>query len=308
VDEQRALTNASILRLAYTPPYDWTAIRSFLRTRAIPGVEHVEGDAYRRTIAIDGVPGTLEVRPSELDAALTLDVRMPAHDRPFIVERVRRLFDLDVDPGIVHAHLGADPLLADVLSRHQGLRTPGAWDGFELAVRAILGQQISVAAASTIAGRIAATCGTRVSGPVGLDRLFPTPDELAHAPLERVGVIGARADTIRQLAADVASGAIVFDTHTDPATTLASLRSIRGIGDWTAQYIAMRALGHRDAFPSGDLVLRRAASARSARELDLRSQPWRPWRAYAVIAIWLSATEARSVSAAPAPSIRAAGG
>jgi AraC family transcriptional regulator, regulatory protein of adaptative response / DNA-3-methyladenine glycosylase II len=272
--------------LAYRPPYDWQSILRFLRTRAVPGVELVDSECYRRTVAIDGAIGTIEVRHAGRASALCLEVRFPTpRALLFIVERVRRIFDLGADPAVIRQHLIGDPLLRRALTRHPGLRTPGAWDGLELAVRAVLGQQISVAAASTVAGRIAALFGSAVGGSAGLDRVFPAPVQLAHAEIERAGVMKSRAETIRRLAAAVASGAISF-ANGDSAQTVERLRALPGIGDWTAQYIAMRALGEPDAFPSGDLVLRRAAGARSARDLDQRASAWRPWRAYAVMALW----------------------
>jgi AraC family transcriptional regulator, regulatory protein of adaptative response / DNA-3-methyladenine glycosylase II len=274
-------------KLTYRPPYDWDAMLGFLRARAIPRVESVDGSSYRRTIAIDGKAGTIAVSPIPSTSSLWLDVRTTQpRSLLAIVERVRRIFDLSADPAVVAEHLRRDPLLDRVLARHGGLRVPGAWDGFELAVRAILGQQISVRAASTIAGRVADLFGTEAAGPPSLNRLFPQPSQLADAPIERAGVIGSRAETIRRLARAVASGAISLEPAADPERTLASLTDLPGIGEWTAQYIAMRALGEPDAFPSGDLVLRREAGVRTAIDLARRAERWRPWRAYAVIALW----------------------
>lgn len=279
-------------RLAYRPPYDWDAVLDFLRARATPGVEHVEDGHYRRTIEIDGKSGAIDV--SRLDAihALQLSVRVPdARALLRIVERVRRVFDLGADPAVIARHLRADPLLRRGLTRHPGIRTPGAWDGFELAVRAVLGQQISVPAATTIAGRIASMFGSPVPDDRGLARLFPAPAQLVNADVERAGVMPARAETIRLLASHVANGSIAFDSCADGNLTVAALKALPGIGAWTAEYIAMRALGEPDAFPSGDLILRRAAGNCSARELDRTSQAWRPWRAYAVMLLWRSALD-----------------
>ena len=279
--------------LTYRPPYDWDAMLSFLRARAIPHVEIVEGACYRRTIAVAGATGTIAVTPSHTRSELTLDVRAPQPASLLtIVERVRRMFDLGADPQAVFDRLGSDPLIGEVLRRHAGLRVPGAWDGFELAVRAILGQQISVRAASTIAGRVAQLFGTPVAGEPSLDRLFPQPARLVDAPIERAGVIAARAETIRRLARAVDGGAITFNAATNPERTIEALRAIPGIGEWTAQYIAMRALGEPDAFPRGDLVLQREAGARTPTDLGRRAEAWRPWRAYAVLALWQQATDA----------------
>ena len=272
------------VRLPYRPPYDWEAVLTFLQARATPGVESTDRSRYRRTISLDGHSGTIEVSRLESGPAFSLDVRFPdARALLVIVERVKRMFDLGANPIVIAEHLGSDPLLRRSLAKHPGMRTPGSWDTFELAVRAILGQQISVRAATTIAGRIASRFGSPVSAGGGLDRLFPTPAQLANAPLEQAGVMPARAATIRALARRAARGTLDFS----------ALESIPGIGDWTAQYIAMRALGEPDAFPSGDLVLRRAAGPCTARELDRKSAAWRPWRAYAAMLLWR--TEAQPV-------------
>jgi AraC family transcriptional regulator of adaptative response / DNA-3-methyladenine glycosylase II len=279
-------------RLAYRPPYDWDGILAFLRARATPGVESVEDGCYRRTIAVDGTHGVIAVSRLESGSALGLEVRFPdPRALLFIVERVRRVFDLGADPASIGDHLRVDPLVGRMVAQHPGIRTPGAWDGFELAVRAILGQQISVRAATTIAGRIASRFGTPVADGRGLERLFPTAARLAEAAIERAGVMTARADTIRGLARHVANGTIALDACTDARATVSALLALPGIGRWTAEYIAMRALGEPDAFPSGDLVLRRVTGARTARELEHRSEAWRPWRAYAVMLLWQSAGE-----------------
>jgi AraC family transcriptional regulator of adaptative response / DNA-3-methyladenine glycosylase II len=276
--------------LAYRPPYDWEFVLNFLRARATPGVEAVADDCYRRSVRVDGQIGHLAVSHVPARSALALDVRCAAPRALLrIVERVRRLFDLAADPAVIADHLGSDGLLARPLAAHPGIRTPGAWDGFEVAVRAILGQQVSVRAATTIAGRIAAMFGGAISEHDPIDRLFPTPAELASAPLERAGVMPSRATTIRTLARRTVEGALRFDTTEAEASTLAALRTIPGVGDWTTQYIAMRAFNTPDAFLSGDLILRRAAGGLSARALERRAEAWRPWRAYAVMLLWLDA-------------------
>lgn len=280
------------LSLSYRPPFDWEALMAFLAARATPGVEDVRASRYRRTIAIDGSTGTLEVSHAATRPAIDLEVRFP-DSRPLlmIVERVRRMFDLGADPAVIAEHLGNDPLLGPVMKRHPGLRVPGAWDGFELSVRAILGQQVSVAAATTIAGRLARRFGSPVDGEDGLDRIFPTPGQLAQAPIEEVGVIATRAETIRVLARAVAASTVTFTTGPAAHDLTAVLQSLPGIGPWTAQYIAMRALGEPDAFLPGDLVLRQMAGNCAGRALEERSGRWRPWRAYAVMLLWQAATE-----------------
>lgn len=253
-------------RLAYRPPYDWPGILGFLEARAIPGIEAVADGEYRR--AIEG--GEIAVRAG--DRALELRVR---HGEPArllaIVERVRRMFDLAADPAAIVEALRRDRILGPRVRRRPGIRVPGCWDGFELAVRAILGQQVSVAAASTMAGRMVAKYGALA------------PAALAEADLESIGLIGQRAETIRALA----RSGLEFSGVGDPAGLMDALRGIRGIGDWTAQYIAMRALSEPDAFPAADLVLVRNAGATSAKELLQWSEAWRPWRAYAAMHLWL---------------------
>ena len=268
-------------------PYDWPFVLGFLQARATPGIELVCDGHYRRTLQIDGHSGEIDVSWMEAPGALSLEVKFPDPRALLsIVERVRRMFDVNADPAVIAAHLGNDPLLARPLAAHAGIRTPGAWDGFELAVRAILGQQISVRAATTLAGRVAMRWGTAVEGPDGLNRLFPSATALAHAPLEEAGVMPSRAATIRALARRVVAGGIRFDSADSMAGTQAALAAIPGIGDWTAAYIAMRAFNEPDEFLPTDLILRRVAGDLSARDLERRADAWRPWRAYAVMLLW----------------------
>lgn len=269
--------------LPYQSPYDWPALIAFLDARATPGVEEVSRDGYRRTIDLAGRTGVIEIRPAEAGSALSLHVASPHPALPAIVERVRWMCDLDATPSLLGAHFRADPLLGPRLAAHPGIRVPGAWDGFELAVRAVLGQQVSVRAATTIAGRIAQAFGTAVAPANGLSRVFPTPAALVGAALEQCGVMPSRAATIRALARAVIERRVVLETGRDGR---AELMALPGVGPWTASYVAMRALGDRDAFPSGDLVLRRAAGGCTARELEARAEAWRPWRAYAVMLLW----------------------
>jgi AraC family transcriptional regulator of adaptative response / DNA-3-methyladenine glycosylase II len=278
--------------LSYRPPYDWPAVFAFLSARATPGVECVQGDTYSRTITVNGRHGTISVAPATSGSALILDVQFGDARRLLsIVERVRRVFDLGADPILIGECLGTDRWLRRLLARHPGIRTPGAWDGFELAVRAVLGQQVTVRAATTMAGRLAERFGSPIAEASNVTRAFPTPEQLVAADIESIGVVRSRAHAIRSLAREVARGAIRFDTSVDRRETLTALTAIPGIGEWTAQYIAMRALTEPDAFPSGDLVLRRMVGNRSARELDRRSQAWRPWRAYAVMLLWQAAVD-----------------
>ena len=260
-------------RLPFRPPYDWDAISSFLADRSIPCVESVTRNSYRRTINVNRATGQIEVRLGS--GALDVRVEFPDARALFlIVERIRRLFDLSADPTRIEAHLAQDSLLAPKLARHPGLRLPGAWLPFELAVRAVLGQQISVKGASTIADRIAARYGN--------DGLFPSAEILATADVEACGVVRSRAATIRALA----GSGLEWEHVGNSDMFLETLLALPGVGSWTAQYIAMRAFGEPDAFPAGDLVLQRAAGCRNARELEERAEAWRPWRAYAAIHLW----------------------
>jgi 3-methyladenine DNA glycosylase/8-oxoguanine DNA glycosylase len=207
-----------------------------------------------------------------------------------VVERVRRVFDLGADPLRIATHLRRDGRLRPIVGKLGGLRVPGAWDPFELAVRAILGQQVSVRAATTLAGRLAARFGTPVALGPGLTTLFPTPAMLADAPIETIGVPRARAATIRTLAEAVASGQLAFDASDGTEALAERLCALPGIGPWTAQYVAMRALGEPDAFPAGDLGVRAAlgngAGPIAAKDAATIAEAWRPWRAYAVMYLW----------------------
>ncbi len=274
------------LELRYRPPFDWAALIGFLAGRAIGGVEYVEGDVYRRTIVTARGPGWIEVRPAGA-AALKLSVHCPdSSDLLATASRVRRLFDLDADPQAIAAHLRPDPLLGPLLKTRPGLRVPGAWDGFELGVRVILGQQVSVAGASTLAARLVRKLGQPVAfDAAGLTHTFPQPCEFANADLA-IGLPAARAEAIRHYAREVANGAVSFNAAVDSRAFQEKLRSLPGIGPWTAQYIAMRALSDPDAFPAGDLVLLRAAGETKFAALERRAETWQPWRAYAAMHLW----------------------
>ncbi len=275
--------------LDFEPPYEWDTLIAFLAARATPGVEIVEPHRYRRAVSVGEAAGTIDVSVIEGRSALALDVRL---DDPaaisHVVHRVREMFDVELRPSVLARHFAGDSLLAPRLGTRPGIRLPRAWDPFELAVRAVLGQQVSVRAATTLASRIATACGTPLDHGDGLTRLFPRPFQLRDAPLESSGVMPARARTIRALAAAVDEGRIVLDPAGDGHAVAASLTALPGIGPWTASYIAMRGFGEADAFPSGDLILQRAAGGCTARALEQRSQAWRPWRAYAVMLLWLA--------------------
>ena len=201
------------------------------------------------------------------------------------------MFDLNADWAAIAEGLGTDTALAARITAEPGLRVPGCWDGFELTVRAILGQQVSVKGATTLAGRIAKSFGQPFAGPSGVTHLFPTPEVLADANLSNAGLTTKRGETIRALARAVCSGSIRFDGIGESNALLARLVEISGIGNWTAQYVAMRALGEPDAFPTGDLALLRASTLRTSRELEKRAEAWRPWRSYATMYLWSMAKE-----------------
>jgi AraC family transcriptional regulator of adaptative response / DNA-3-methyladenine glycosylase II len=281
--------NEYVFRLDFRPPFHWQALLEFLSKRAIPGVEQVADGTYARTIALNGESGTIQV--SHIPHSTTLEARISFPEPRWlylIVERIRRIFDLGADPSEIGSHLSADPLLASHVSANPGLRVPGCWDGFELAVRAILGQQISVAAASTLAGRLVETFGHPVRMDGSLTHIFPVPRSLAEGQVARIGLPEKRAETIRALANAVDEGRLDFGAVTDLEQFHQRLVELPGVGSWTAQYIAMRALGNPDAFPAGDLILQRQAGLNSERELIRRAESWRPWRAYAAMYLWRS--------------------
>ncbi len=281
------------LKLPFRPPYDWSHLIGFLGTRAIPGVESVTGDCYRRTIRINEQTGILEVRADAKGHHLNVNVDLPdTGNLQAVIERSRRLFDLDADSAAINAHLCADPLLKKSIKARPGLRIPGAWDAFEIAVRAVLGQQVSVAAARTFAGRLAATFGEAIEnlGTPELSHLFPTPEALAEGDLSAIGLTKRRGETLRGLSQAFALGNLGLDRASDLDDIQARLTALAGIGPWTAQYIAMRAFGEPDAFPTGDLGLLNAIKATGrdidSSMLDKHAERWRPWRAYAAMHLW----------------------
>lgn len=286
--------NQYMFRLRFRPPYDWRGMLIFLAPRALPGVEVVEADRYRRSISVNGQTGNFEVSLDESQNSLLVRVQFGDPCALFfIIERIRAMFDLNADWTTIVRTLQADPALARRVAARPGLRVPGCWNGFELATRAILGQQISVKGATTFAGRLVTTFGEPFSAAAGITHLFPTPQVVADARLETIGLTKARSETIRALARAVRDAQINFDAITDSESFLARLTQIPGIGRWTAQYIAMRALGEPDAMPSGDLGLLHALDLKSTRELEMRSEAWRPWRAYATMYLWNTMGEAR---------------
>ena len=288
-----AETGAFTLPLAYRPPFDWASMLVFLRLRAVPGLEIVDENSYRRAISHNDKIGTIRVTQEARGAALLLRLIFPDPSSLLpIVERVRRMFDLDADSTAIDGHLGRDPLLAQRVSARPGLRVPGAWNGFELAVRAVLGQQVSVGAARTLAARLVQRFGQPLdfAVPDGPSHLFPEPAVLAEEDLTVIGLTRSRAATLSRMAAAIVSGEIDFSGEQDLATFEKKWTAIKGIGPWTAQYVAMRAFNQPDAFPAADLGLLKAASEApnriTPRELTALAEAWRPWRAYAVLHLW----------------------
>ncbi len=297
---EHAVADGSLaLRLDYRPPFAWDALLSFLAGRAIPGVEQVTNGEYRRSVTIGERSGWLAVRADAKRNALRAQVSLSlAPVLTVVVNRLRALFDLDAHPTLIAEHLRRDPVLAPSIEAVPGLRVPGAFDGFEMAVRAILGQQVSVAAATTVSGRLAQRFGspsgdetTRL--PSGIGWQFPSAARLAEATVDQVaalGMPGARARTILELSRAVARGDVTLSSEgeVDPDAIIEQLLALPGIGPWTAHYVALRALRWPNAFPAGDLGVRKALGLSSTRAVEERSTEWQPWRAYAVLHLWTS--------------------
>jgi AraC family transcriptional regulator of adaptative response / DNA-3-methyladenine glycosylase II len=287
-----------VLRLAYRPPYDWTHLHSFLAARAISGIEVTDNQGYSRTVATSNGWVTIQVRPLDEDHALQF--RVNGANPAALLQlsaTARRVFDLAADPATIAPTLQDDPAMRSLISRRPGLRIPGVWDAFECAVRAIVGQQVSVSAGTTLTRRLVERAGKPISTPIdGLTHLFPTPAALIAADLRGLGLTDSRVDAIKELSTAVLCGKVDFNGAVDDV--IGKLTSIRGIGAWTAQYVALRALGEPDAFPSADVVLRRALSegngTLSATALEKVAEAWRPWRAYAVVQLWCAAAEISS--------------
>lgn len=279
--------NQYFFRLRYRPPYDWNGMLRFLQPRATPGVEEVENGIYRRSISFRGATGCFEVSHDAENHSLNVRVQFADPKALyFIIERVRAMFDLNADWIAIARTLNGDPVMAAKVRMKPGLRVPGCWSGFELCVRAILGQQVTVQGATTLAGRLVRKFGQLAATGNGLTHIFPGPEILAEADVASIGLPRARAQTIREFARFVRDRQISFEGMLNSEGSLDQFRSIAGFGRWTAQYVAMRAFGDPDAFPSGDLGLMRKLGLNSARELEQRAEVWRPWRAYGAMYIW----------------------
>lgn len=282
------------MRLTFEPPYDWAAMVGFLSARAIMGLETVEAGVYRRSISIDGQHGWISVA---LGAGDWLDVTVGFPDEaalPEIERRLRRMFDLDAQPRWINAQLAIDPLMAQLVAARPGLRVPGTWDGLELAIRAVLGQQITVVAAIRLASKLVVRYGQPLLTPhAGITHVFPGPEVLAETDLTTLGMPKARGRTLSAVAQALLDDPEVFEPKASLKEGVARLVALPGIGDWTAQYIAMRQMREADAFASGDIGLINAWVALeggpvSARQLLARAEAWRPLRAYAAQHLWTS--------------------
>ncbi len=291
------------LRMSYRPPFDWSGLLDFLRVRALSGVEYVTAESYSRTVRIGPNTGWVRLTHAPDTNSLLAEVShslMPA--LPALLGRLRNVFDLTARPDVIGAQLERDPALASAVARNPGMRVPGAFDGFELALRAILGQQISVKAATTLAGRFVQALGDPISTPIArLTHTTPLASRVAATPVANIaslGIVRSRAQSIVMIADEIGSGRVALDAGADAITTMAQLVAIPGIGRWTAQYIAMRALRWPDAFPKEDVALRKRLGGVSASRAEEMSQTWRPWRSYATLHLWNSANPVKESSSA----------
>jgi AraC family transcriptional regulator of adaptative response / DNA-3-methyladenine glycosylase II len=285
------------LRLPARPPLDGQALLDFLGARAIAGVEHTDAGTYSRSLALEHGGGLVALTPeaSSVRCVLQLD---DLRDLTAAVSRCRRLLDLDADPVSISGQLEADPVLGEIARRHPGMRVPGAVDGFELAVRAIVGQQVSVPAARTVLGRLVERYGEPLAEPAGpITHRFPTAEALAEVDPAELPFPRRRGEALRSLALLVSAEGLRFDAGADASAALAALLDIPGVGPWTASYVAMRALGDPDAFPAGDVgirdALRRLGQPSEGPQATAVAEAWRPWRSYALMHLW------SLVSAAP---------
>jgi AraC family transcriptional regulator, regulatory protein of adaptative response / DNA-3-methyladenine glycosylase II len=307
----------STLQLAYRPPYDWGGVLAFLAARELKGIEWVTESFYARTVRLGDHQGWIRVTQANKKNLLLLELTHSLTPvLPLLLRRVRELFDLDARPDVIAAQLRKDARLAPLVKESPGMRVPGAFNGFELGLRAIIGQQITVKAATTVACRLAAALGDPIATPYpGLNRLTPTPQRVAHATVDeiaRLGIVSARSRSIIALAQAQLSGKANLDsaTHANPDEIVKRLVELPGIGPWTANYIAMRALRWPDAFPKDDIAVRNNLGGVSAKQAEEMSEEWRPWRSYAVLHIWRSparkhgrgGTSSRLLSRLPAPS------
>ncbi len=281
----------SVVQLAYRPTYDWDGILEFLGARRVKGVEWIAREGYYRTVGLGKYRGWISVKHAPGKHALLVEFTdCLAPVLPALLGRLRNLFDVEARPDLITAQLSQDEFLGKIAGKNPGLRVPGAFDGFELAVRAVLGQQITVKAATTLACRFAEDFGEKIETPFPeLSRLSPSPGKIARANMDaiaRLGIVGARARCILALAQAVVSGTLRLDAGVPPETAIQQLTALPGIGQWTAHYIAMRALRWPDAFPKEDIAVRKKLGGVTSKQAGEMSQKWRPWRSYAVLHLW----------------------
>jgi AraC family transcriptional regulator of adaptative response / DNA-3-methyladenine glycosylase II len=286
-------SDTSTLLLTYRPPYDWKGILDFLTVRALKGVEWVTDDFYARTVRLDAATGWIRVTHAKQKNALSLEFTHSLTGvLPALLARVRNLFDLNARTDLIARHLSQDARLAPLVKRTAGIRVPGAFNGFELGLRAILGQQITVKAATTLGCRFAEAFGEPFVTPhPDLNRLTPAATRVAKLTVDdiaRLGIVSARARSLVALAQAQVTGKLALDGGTlyKPDDAVERLAELPGIGPWTAHYIAMRALSWPDAFPKEDIAIRNGLGGVSAKEAEAMSQSWRPWRSYAVMHLW----------------------
>lgn len=297
-------SSAASLFISYRPPYDWEHILSHLQARAIDGIEEILSGSYRRTFSYEGGSGIIHASNNPIRRGLDVKIHFPSvRSLAPVLLRLRHLFDVHADITAIEKHLSSDKQLAKLIEKWPGLRVPGAWDGFELAVRAVLGQQITVRSAQQLAGKLVRVC----HGPSenlqdeSLKYVFPSPSQLAAADLTLIGMPDSRRNTLRSLAAAVMEDPAFFDVAGSLDVILRKLRAVPGIGEWTAQYIALRAFRKTDAFPATDVVILRGAKVLrgivvSPDELVQQAEKWRPWRAYAAQHLWVAGGEKPSSS------------
>ena len=289
------LDDVATLELPFKAPFDWPRLLRFFGGRATPGVEAVEDGAYRRAIDWTGDSGTLSVRLHPRKRCLVASIEGPvSRHADALAVPIAKIFDLRADPKKIGAELSADPWLAPLVEAVPGLRVPGAWSGFELVVRAIVGQQVSVKAATTLIGRLVQRAGERIDGHPHENTAwrFPTPAALAAVDLAQIGMPGKRVAALQGFAHAVATGDVPVDSNAVDADSLrAALLALPGIGPWTVEYVAMRAWRDADAWPAWDLVLMQSITARDPSlvrptQQRARTDAWRPWRAYAAMHLW----------------------
>ncbi|MEP6848341.1 MAG: AlkA N-terminal domain-containing protein [Acidobacteriota bacterium] len=280
--------------LRFRPPYHWRGMLGYLAERAIPGVEAVNPNSYRRTILVNGRSGFFEVSPDKDVDAVTVHVRIADSRLLYqIIERIRNMFDLNADWAAIAESLGNDPTLSSFIQAEPGLRVPGCWNGFELAIQSFLNQWVTLKRSVAFSGRIAESFGQRISDVDGLEFLFPTPEILADANLSEIGLSEERSETIHALARAVRDGAISFEKIDDADTFIETLSEIPGIDNLTAQYIAMRAHSNPDVFPTANANLFRTVGLKTLDELEKRASAWRPWRSYAIMYLWSRAKDTK---------------